>query len=90
MDRVVLTAFGLDKVGIVAKITGKLAEFNCSIIDMTQTLMKDMFAMMIIFDNEGSSFNFKDIKEKLELLGPELGIKIYVQHENVFRYMHRL
>jgi len=52
--------------------------------------MKDMFAMMIIFDNEGSSFNFKDIKEKLELLGPELGIKIYVQHENVFRYMHRL
>jgi len=38
LDRVVLTAFGLDKVGIVAKITGKLAEFNCSIMDMPKHL----------------------------------------------------
>ncbi|MDD5090294.1 MAG: ACT domain-containing protein [Candidatus Wallbacteria bacterium] len=90
MDRVVLTAFGMDKTGIVGKITTRLAEYNCTIVDMTQTLLKDMFTMMIIFDCHGSSLNFKDLKEKLEALGEEIGIKVFVQHENVFRYMHRL
>ncbi|MDD2715890.1 MAG: ACT domain-containing protein [Candidatus Wallbacteria bacterium] len=90
MDKVVLTAFGMDKVGIVGKITTRLAEYNCSILDMTQTLMKEMFTMMIIFNTQGSSLAFNELKEKLEGLGEELGIKIFVQHENVFRYMHRL
>lgn len=90
MDRVVLTAFGMDTSGIVGKITTRLSEYNCSIVDMTQTLLKDMFTMMIIFNMQGSPMNFKDLKEKLEALGEEIGIKIFVQHENVFRYMHRL
>ena len=90
MDRVVLTAFGLDKTGIVGRITTRLSEYNCTIVDMTQTLLTDMFTMMIIFDCSKASLNFKDIKDKLEALGEEIGIKIFVQHENVFRYMHRL
>jgi len=90
MEKVVLTAFGLDRPGVLGKIATRIAEYNCSIVDATQTLLKDMFCLMIIFNIEGSNMKFNDIKEKLELLGEELGTKVFVQHENVFRYMHRL
>jgi ACT domain-containing protein len=57
---------------------------------MTQTIIDDLFAMIIIVDITDLKMDFSDFKEKLETKGDNMGIKIFVQHENVFRMMHRI
>jgi len=89
-EKVVLTAIGANKSGIVASVSQTVADYNCNILDMTQTIIDELFAMIIIVDITDLKMDFSDFKEKFEKRGEELGIKIFVQHENVFRYMHRI
>lgn len=89
-EKVVITALGVNKSGIVANITSVFSEYNCSIQDMTQTIIDDLFAMILIVDITDLNMDFSDFKQKLEYKGEEIGTKIFVQHENVFRMMHRI
>jgi ACT domain-containing protein len=89
-DRVVVTAIGVNRAGVVAKVSTVLAENGASIEDMSQTIISDLFALIMLVDISSSPTQFKTLKEKLELAGDELGVKILAQHENVFRYMHRV
>lgn len=88
--RVILTAFGLNKPGIVAGVTKALGESNCDIQDLTQKLMGDFFTMIMIVDITSSAKDLKEIQEQMAEVAKELKIKIYLQHEDVFRYMHRI
>ncbi|MFW5781992.1 MAG: ACT domain-containing protein [Candidatus Muiribacteriaceae bacterium] len=89
-EKVVITVLGVNRPGIMANITGVIADYNCSVEDMTQTIIDDLFAMIIIVDITDLKMDFADFKEKLETKGDNMGIKIFVQHENVFRMMHRI
>lgn len=88
--RVILTAFGLNKPGIVAGVTKALGEFNCDIQDLSQKIMGDFFTMIMIIDISGSQKDLKEIQENMAKIAVELKIKIYLQHEDVFRFMHRI
>jgi ACT domain-containing protein len=88
--RVILTSFGLNKPGIVAGVTKALGEANCDIQDLTQKLMGDFFTMIMIIDISASQKDLKQIQEEISKIADELKIKIYLQHEDVFRYMHRI
>ncbi len=88
--RVILTSFGLNKPGIVAGVTKALGDSNCDIQDLTQKLMGDFFTMIMIIDISGSQKELKQIQEEMSKVADELKIKIYLQHEDVFRYMHRI
>jgi ACT domain-containing protein len=88
--RVILTAFGLNKPGIVAGVTKALGDSNCDILDLSQKIMGDFFTMIMIIDISGSSKVLKEIQEQMNNIAQELKIKIYLQHEDVFRYMHRI
>lgn len=88
--RVILTSFGLNKPGIVAGVTKALGDSNCDIQDLTQKLMGDFFTMIMIIDISGSQKDLKQIQEEMSKVAEELKIKIYLQHEDVFRYMHRI
>ncbi len=89
-DHVVVTVVGTDKVGIVAKITGLLAKHNVNIVDISQTLMGDLFTMIMLVDMAKSNISLEDLSKRLEALGKRIGIQIIVQHERIFRFMHRI
>lgn len=89
-EKIVITALGVNKSGVVANITSVLASYNCSIQDMNQTIIDELFAMILIVDITDLNMDFASFKDKLERKGEEIGIKIFVQHENVFRMMHRI
>ena len=89
-NRVVITVLGEDKVGIVAKMTGVLAKYEANILDISQTLLQDLFAMIMLVDISKTETSFEELKEELQSAGQELQMKVMAQHEDVFRYMHRI
>jgi len=90
MERVVITVTGKDKVGIVAKIASTLAENNVNILDIRQSLMGDLFTMIMLVDISKSKGDFEELVKKLDKVGEEIGVKVIVQHEDIFKYMHRI
>ena len=89
-DRFVITVIGVDTVGIVAGVTRVMSDFGVNIIDIRQTLMEDIFTMLMIGEVKSDSFVLKDFQNKMAETGQELKVEIRVQHEDVFRYMHRI
>jgi len=89
-DRFVITVIGVDTVGIVAGVTRVMSDFGVNIIDIRQTLMEDIFTMLMIGEVKSDSFVLKDFQDKMAETGQERKVEIRVQHEDVFRYMHRI
>ncbi len=89
-DRVVLSVVGVDKVGIVAKISGLLAKHSVNIVDISQTIMGDLFTMIMLVDLDKADLEVDALRKRLESLGKRIGLQIIVQHEKVFHYMHRV
>jgi ACT domain-containing protein len=89
LERAVITVMGYDQVGIVAEVTKILAASNCNIVDITQTLMQGIFAMIILI-NLPVETDLTVLREKLLAAGERMGIQITIQHEDIYRYMHRI
>ena len=89
-DRFVITVIGVDTVGIVAGVTRVMSDFGVNIIDIRQTLMEDIFTMLMIGEVKNDGFVLKEFQEKMAETGNALKVEIRVQHEDVFRYMHRI
>ena len=89
-DKILITISGLDKVGIVAKISVTLAQLSVNIEDIKQTIMQDHFVMMMLCDISSSKENFKLIKEELIKSGEELGMEVWVQRKEIFDKMHTI
>jgi ACT domain-containing protein len=88
--RAILTSFGLNHPGIVAGVTKALGDSVCDILDLSQKIMGDFFTMIMVIDISGSPKDLKEIQEEMKKVSLELKIKVYLQHEDVFRYMHRI
>ncbi len=89
--RAVVTVAGTDKVGIIAAATGKLAELNVNILDITQTILPpNFFTMVMLVDASGSDVPFGEIADRMEALGREIGVDIHAQREETFQAMHRI
>jgi len=88
--RAVITVLGCDRVGIIAGVTAVLAASNTNILDISQTILSDIFNMIMIVDLSSSSSDHRELQEKLTLKGKELGVEIRMQREEVFRSMHRI
>jgi ACT domain-containing protein len=88
--RAVITVIGRDKVGIIASVSGILAENNVNILDISQTIMQNLFTMIMLVDISEASTEFAKLAEKLENKGAELGVSVRIQHEDVFASMHRI
>jgi ACT domain-containing protein len=89
-SRVIVTVIGEDKVGIIANVSAVLAEARANIIDISQTTMAEFFAMIMMADLEKATVPFDEIKRRLNAKGEEMGLRIDAQHEDVFKYMHRI
>lgn len=89
-SRIIVSVLGHDRVGIIAAVTNILAENNINILDISQTIIQEFFTMMLIADMGNSKIEIAELKAKLAEKGEELGLRIEAQHEDIFRYMHRI
>lgn len=89
-DRMVISVFGLDHPGIVAGVSQILADADCSIVDINQTVVQGKFAMVIIADTARARESAAELKERLRREGEQLGVRIYAQREDLFNAMHRV
>ena len=87
-QQIIVTVQGVDKVGIVAKVTSVLAQYDVNIEDIKQTLMQGHFVMFMLGDIEKSKYSFKEIKDALLKTGEELGMEIWVQRKERVDNMH--
>jgi ACT domain-containing protein len=88
--RVIITVLGHDQVGIIAEVATLLAENQANILDISQTILQEFFTMIMIVDISKSNSNVEQIRDLLQNKGEEWNLKITVQHEDIFNYMHRI
>lgn len=89
-NRVIVTVIGEDKVGIIASVSTLLAEANANIVDISQTTLREFFTMIMLVDVEKAAIPFDELKRRLNAKGEAMGLKIDAQHEDVFKFMHRV
>jgi ACT domain-containing protein len=88
--RVIVTVIGEDRIGIIAAVARILADADVNIVDISQTVMQEFFVMIMMADMKRASLPFEELKRHLNAKGAELGLRIDAQHEDVFRFMHRI
>lgn len=88
--RAVLTVIGKDKTGIISKVSTFLAERGVNILDISQTILQDYFAMIMLVDITDASSPLAALSDDCAALGKEIGMSIHVQHEDVFNAMHKI
>ena len=86
----VVTVLGRDRVGIIAGISNLLAEYDININDISQTILDDIFTMVMIVDLKELVIEKSDISDRLKTLGDDLGVQITIQHTGLFNAMHRI
>ncbi len=88
--KAVVTVVGKDKTGIIARVSGFLYENNINILDISQTIMQDIFTMITLVDTTESRLDLAQLQSGLEGVGRELGVSISIQREDLFNSMHRI
>ena len=90
MNRTIITVLGKDSVGIIAKVCTYLADNNINILDIDQTIVQGFFNMIMIVDAQNAKKEFAVLCNEIETVGEEIGVKIKMQHEDIFDVMHRI
>ncbi|NLC12216.1 MAG: ACT domain-containing protein [Firmicutes bacterium] len=88
--KAVITVVGCDKIGIIASITAVLAKTQVNILDISQTIMQNIFTMVMLVDLSKLNCDFAHLGELLQEVGKELGVDIRLQREEIFTSMHRI
>ncbi len=88
--RAIITVIGKDQVGIVAKISNICAKYNANILDINQTLLQEIFTMVMLIDIEKITDELGVLKDELTKMGKEIELEIHVMHEDIFNSMHRI
>ena len=90
MNKAIITVVGKDRVGIIAGVCTYLAENQINILDITQTIVKGFFNMMMVMDVENITKSFGEVAQELEQVGEEIGVSVKIQREEIFLKMHRI
>ncbi|MBR2524816.1 MAG: ACT domain-containing protein [Clostridiales bacterium] len=86
----VITVLGKDRVGIIAGISNLLAEYSININDISQTIMDDVFTMIMMVDLKDLEIENSDLSDRLNDFGKQNGLSVTIQHTDLFNAMHRI
>ena len=90
-QRVFITVIGKDRKGVVATISSYLYQKDINIVDINQRIMTDSyFVMSMMVDVTDMTVPMEEMSRNLETIGQDLAMQIQVQHENLFKMMHRI
>lgn len=90
MNRTIITVIGKDRVGIIAKVCAYLAKNDINVLDINQSIVQGFFNMIMIVDAQNAKKDFAVLNSDMEKISEELGVKIKMQHEDIFNVMHRI
>ena len=88
--KAIITVIGKDAVGILAKVSDTCARSSVNIVEVTQSVLQDMFAMIMLVEIDKSTISFDKLREELDRVGDETATKIHLMHEDIFNSMHRI
>jgi ACT domain-containing protein len=88
--RAIVTIIGSDRVGIIAGIADTIAKSNVNILDISQSVIREFFTMIMMVDLSGSPISFEELSERLQRKGAELSVRVEIQREEIFTAMHRI
>ena len=88
--KAVISVTGKDNIGIIAKVASECSLYDANIQDISQTVLSEYFAMIMLVDITKLSIGFGDLVDKLRALGDDNGLVISVMHEDIFNSMHRI
>lgn len=89
-NRIIVTVVGHDRTGIIAETSRVLADAGVNIVDISQTLLGEFFVMILLADVSHATVGLDALKAQLNAKAAQLGLKIDAQHEDVFKFMHRI
>jgi ACT domain-containing protein len=88
--RSVITVVGKDMVGILSKVSTLCAENKVNVIEVSQTILQDMFCMIMLVDLSECNLKFGDFSDKLSKIGEEMNLSVHTMHEDIFNSMHKI
>jgi ACT domain-containing protein len=88
--KAVITVIGKDMVGILAKISTECCNHNINVLEVTQSILQDMFAMIMMVDISKADIPFTEFSDMLSKTGAEMGLSIHAMHEDIFNAMHTI
>ncbi|MBQ9965288.1 MAG: ACT domain-containing protein [Clostridia bacterium] len=88
--RTIISVIGKDTVGIISKVSAVCTECNANIVDITQSVLQDMFVMVMLTEISALNCSFGEFSDKMKALGEEINTDIRVMHEDIFNSMHRI
>jgi ACT domain-containing protein len=89
-NRIIVTVVGHDRTGIIAETSRVLADAGVNIVDISQTLLGEFFVMILLADVSQATVGLDVLKAQLNAKAAQLGLRIDAQHEDVFKFMHRV
>jgi ACT domain-containing protein len=89
-NRAIITVLGRDQIGIIAWVSGRLAEYSVNILDISQTIINEFFTMIMVVDLNPANLELVALARILENEGRDKGLQVKVQHEDIFTFMHRI
>ena len=88
--KAVITVIGKDSVGILAKVSEACSKADVNIVEVTQSVLQDMFAMIMLVEIDKSNIGFEQLRTNLKAVGESTNTKVHVMHEDIFSSMHRI
>lgn len=90
IEKAVITVIGKDMVGILAKVSNMCAEKGVNVLEVTQSILQDMFVMVMLVDITDATDKIADPADAFDVLGKSANLKIHVMHEDIFNSMHKI
>ena len=88
--KAIVTVVGQDRVGIIAAVCSKLAEYNVNVLDISQTVMQGYFTMMMATEVSQCNIPLGELALRMDETGVQMGLSIRVQREDIFQAMHKI
>ena len=88
--RAIITIIGSDRVGIIAGIANVLADANVNILDISQSVIREFFTMIMMVDLARLRHLVPRLEREADAQGPELSVRVEIQREEIFKAMHRV
>lgn len=89
-EKAVITVVGKDMVGILSEVSGLCAEKGVNVLEVTQSILQEMFVMVMLVDITGASVSVAELSDLFNAMGERRNLKIHVMHEDIFHSMHKI
>ncbi len=90
MQKALVSVTGLDRVGIIARVSAALSEQNVNVLEISQTILDGYFTMLMIVDTERAKTSFAGLSDALQKAGTMIGVDVRMQRVDLFDTMHRV